>query len=107
MNEQEISIKRWNGPMPSEESLRRIYATEGLQPYVWSNRPGDTYSVHRHPYTKVLRVIRGTIRFDLPERHDSVELGAGDELILSSGVAHGAVVGLNGVACLEAHRSSA
>lgn len=99
-------VRRWNGPPPTEASLRELYAAEGLSPYTWSNRPHDVYGVHTHPYEKVLRVVRGSIRFDLTERGESVELRPGDEMVLPAGVAHGAVVGPEGVICLEAHRAA-
>jgi uncharacterized protein YjlB len=105
-NHSATTVHRWTGPPPTEESLRQIYAREGLRPYGWSNGPHDVYVVHRHSYEKVLRVVRGTIRFDLPEQGTSIDVGAGDELILPAGVAHGAVVGPDGVVCLEAHRST-
>jgi mannose-6-phosphate isomerase-like protein (cupin superfamily) len=99
-------VNRWTGAPPSEQAVREIYAREGLQPYTWSNGPHDVYGVHAHPYEKVLRVVRGSIRFDLAAHHTSVDLQPGDELVLPAGVAHSAVVGPQGVTCLEAHRPS-
>src|SRR3954468_91209 len=75
---------------------------EGLQSYAWENPPGDVYPPHRHAYAKVLFCTRGSIRFDLPEEGRSVELCAGDRLDLAAGTAHAAVVGPDGVVCLEA-----
>lgn len=106
MRKSTVTVRRWTGPPPDEETLRQIYANDGLRPHGWSNGPHDVYAVHHHPYEKVLRVVRGTIRFDLPQQGESIELRAGDELILPANVAHGAVVGPDGVVCLEAHRSA-
>lgn len=106
MNESTPRIRRWSGSPITEAAIRQIYAGEGLQPYCWSNGPHAVYGVHTHPYEKVLRVVRGSIRFDLSERGESVELLPGDELVLPAGVAHGAVVGPEGVTCLEAHRGA-
>ena len=40
---------------------------QGLQPYGWSNRAGDTYAPHSHAYDKVIYVVEGSITFYLPE----------------------------------------
>ena len=76
-----------------------------MAPYAWGNPPGDVYEPHRHPYVKVLYCVAGTIRFDLPEDDQALELGPGDRLDLSAGTLHGATVGPDGVVCLEAHRN--
>jgi quercetin dioxygenase-like cupin family protein len=77
---------------------------EGLKPYAWSNAPGDVYAAHTHAYHKVIYVVQGSITFGLPRRGEQVTLRTGDRLDLPAGVAHDAVVGPQGVACLEAHR---
>lgn len=77
---------------------------EGLDPSSWSNGPGDRYAAHRHGYDKVIAVVRGSIRFGLPDRGGSVDLTEGDRLELPADTAHDAVVGRDGVTCLEAHR---
>lgn len=84
------------------ELLARLRA-EGLEPSRWSNRPGDRYAAHDHPYDKVIAVERGSIRFGLPSVGDAVDLVAGDRLDLPAGTSHDAVVGPDGVDCLEAH----
>ena len=79
---------------------------EGLEPGRWSNGPGDRYAAHDHGYDKVLVVERGSITFGLVDRGESAELGRGDRLELPAGTAHDAVVGPDGVTCLEAHAPS-
>jgi uncharacterized protein YjlB len=76
---------------------------EGLDPGAWSNGPGDAYAAHEHGYDKVLVCAAGSIRFGLPATGASVRLGVGDRLDLPAGTAHDAVVGPDGVTCLEAH----
>lgn len=76
---------------------------EGLAPSAWSNGPGERYGEHSHGYDKVLAVESGSIRFGLPGRGEQVELATGDRLELPAGVEHDAVVGPEGVVCLEAH----
>jgi quercetin dioxygenase-like cupin family protein len=85
------------------ESLTARLRDLGLQPSAWANGPGVRYAVHRHDYDKVIVVERGSIRFGLPATGDAVELQAGDRLDLPAGTDHEALVGSDGVACLEAH----
>ena len=82
----------------------RLCAEQGLRPYSWSNGPHDTYSAHSHSYAKVIYVIRGSITFGLPELDQQLTLKPGDRLDLPAGTVHNAVVGAQGVICLEAHR---
>ena len=76
---------------------------EGLDAGSWSNGPGDRYSAHDHAYDKVLVVASGSIRFGLVDRGEAVDLFVGDRLHLPAGTRHDAVVGPEGVVCLEAH----
>lgn len=87
-----------------EELCRARLGDEGLEPQTWSNGPGDRYSAHAHRYDKVLVCVRGSIRFGLPSESEAVELRPGDRLDLPAGTVHDAVVGTEGVTCLEAHR---
>jgi quercetin dioxygenase-like cupin family protein len=101
----DVHVTAWPGAEPpTEAGLRKRYRAEGLSPYRWSNAPGDVYGAHRHAYHKVIYVVSGSITFGLPERGEEVTLRAGDRLDLPAGVAHDAVVGPEGVICLEAHR---
>jgi hypothetical protein len=87
----------------SEHDLRRRLAGEGLSASTWSNGPGDRYSAHEHGYDKALVVASGSIAFGLHDEDRRVDLGVGDRLDLPAGTAHDALVGLDGVTCLEAH----
>ena len=101
----QLAVIRWSEDnSPDEALLRSILADEDLHPYVWSNAPGDVYEAHSHFYHKVIYVIRGSITFGLPDSADKITLNSGDRLELPPGVRHDAVVGSEGVACLEAHR---
>ena len=105
MKNNNIEIVRWSGDkVPDEATLRKTLADEDLHPHVWSNNPGDVYGAHAHGYHKVIYVVWGSITFGLPESGDEVTLNSGDRLELPPGVTHNAVVGQQGVACLEAHR---
>ena len=85
------------------ERLRDRLAADGLVAGSWSNGPGDRYGAHRHGYDKVLVCGLGSIDFELPELGETVRLSSGDRLDLPSGTLHAALVGDDGVTCLEAH----
>ena len=89
--------------MSESIDLRQRLTGEGLEPGAWSNGPGDRYDGHKHAYDKVIVVASGSIRFGLTSDGRLMDLGMGDRLELPAGAAHDAVVGPDGVACLEAH----
>lgn len=100
----QIAVHRWpEKGSPTEEKLRARLSEEGLQPYRWSNGPNYRYSAHSHGYDKVVVVVEGSIEFNLPGKRRTVALRAGDRLELPAGTVHDAVVGGDGVVCLEAH----
>ena len=88
---------------PTESTLMRLCEEQGLRPSPWSNGPHDIYSAHSHSYAKVIYVLHGSITFGLPELGQQLTLKAGDRLDLPAGTVHDAVVGSQGVTCLEAH----
>jgi uncharacterized protein YjlB len=107
-----MQVVRWReATVPQEQELRRRMQQEGLAPYTWSNGPGDSYAVHSHSYEKVLYCVRGSIRFvlsdglDAPGNMSVIDLAPGDCMILPAGVRHSALVGPQGVTCLEATRA--
>jgi quercetin dioxygenase-like cupin family protein len=100
-----INTLQWNDTEPpTEAAIKRIFEAEGLQPYRWSNAPGDVYSAHVHSAHKLLYVLSGSITFGLPHTGQSLVLYPGDRLDLPPGVVHDALVGPQGVVCLEAYR---
>jgi uncharacterized protein YjlB len=90
---------------PTQSSLWRLMTDEGLSPYAWSNGPHDIYAAHSHSYNKVIYVVQGSITFGLPELGKQLTLKAGDRLDLPARTVHDAVVGAQGVVCLEAHKT--
>ena len=99
-----VLVTPWsNSGRAGETELRRLLAQENLHPYRWSNGAHDVYGAHTHPYDKVIYVVSGSITFALPEFSKQLELGPGDRLDLPRGTVHAAVVGPQGVVCLEAH----
>jgi uncharacterized protein YjlB len=100
----EARVTRWAGSAaPTERALRLLLESKGLRPYSWANGAFDRYAPHSHDYDKVIYVVRGAITFGLPPSGRRLELKAGDRLDLPSGTVHDAVVGEEGVVCLEAH----
>lgn len=100
----ELKVTPWPEPtLPTEDELQDILVKQDLKVYHWSNNPEDVYAGHTHGYHKVLYVLEGSIRFEFPTRHKSVTLNPGDRLDLPAGIRHSAVVGPQGVKCLEAH----
>jgi quercetin dioxygenase-like cupin family protein len=100
-------VTRWAAgqPAPDERHLRALLSAENVAPYAWGNPPGDRYPPHKHPYSKTIFCLTGSIAFEMPELAETVELGEGDRLDIPPGVLHAAVVGDRGVVCLEAHRT--
>jgi quercetin dioxygenase-like cupin family protein len=89
---------------PTEEEIRAdLEEEQQLRVYRWSNGPDEEYTSHTHGYHKIIFVLEGSIQFDLPTRQEKLNLKVGDRLDLPSGIRHSAVVGDEGVTCLEAH----
>ena len=87
--------------MTESADIRARLTEEGLASSPWSNGPGDRYAAHEHGYDKVIVAAEGSIAFGLVD--GPVELVAGDRLELPAGTTHDAIVGPEGVVCLEAH----
>ena len=87
--------------MIDETAIRVRLEGEAASCYVWSNGPGTVYGSHSHSYRKILYCLRGSIRFDLTNSGESIELEPGDRLELAAGTPHAAVVGPDGVTCIE------
>ena len=100
-----IQIKKWtNETRPTEAQLYQLLEEEGLSAYRWSNGPFDVYDAHEHEYHKVIYIVSGSITFGFPIDGAPTVLYPGDRLDLPAHVQHNAVVGPEGVVCLEAHR---
>ena len=89
--------------MGQAADLEGRLAGEGLAAGAWSNGAGHRYAAHEHVYDKIIVVSSGSIRFGLTDDRDPVDLAVGDRLELPAGTTHDALVGADGVACLEAH----
>lgn len=100
----EVMVTPWPEETPvTERAIRERFKDEDLRPHPWANGPDDVYAPHSHHYDKVLYVVEGTITFRLPESNHEIFMQAGDRLDIPAGVEHEAIVGPEGVRCLEAH----
>ena len=94
--------RQYAGSVPSITQLDRADAPEaalrarGLSPYPWSAGAGARFSPHSHSATKHLYVVEGSIDFD------GHELRAGEGILIPAHTTHSAVVGAQGVTCVEA-----
>ena len=92
------------GGEPGVEAARARLRAAGVEPYAWSNGPGDRYAEHDHDTTKLLVCAEGSITFLVGTNAVPVELHAGDGFVLPARTRHAALVGPNGCTCLEGHR---
>jgi quercetin dioxygenase-like cupin family protein len=89
---------------PTPTSVARRLREEGVDPSAWSNGAGGRYATHEHAYEKVLLCAAGSITFLVGRGASPVELRAGEGFVLPAGTPHAAVVGPDGVTCLEGRR---
>jgi quercetin dioxygenase-like cupin family protein len=100
-----LTMLRWRDrDAPSSATVARRLREEGVEPYAWSNGPGDRYAAHDHAYEKVLMCAAGSIVFQVGPAEAPVELRAGDGFVLPAGMRHSADVGPMGCTCLEGRR---
>jgi quercetin dioxygenase-like cupin family protein len=98
-----IRAEPWEkGTSPSQQEIEAKFRAEGLSPSRWSNGPGDRYGAHSHSFHKVLYCVTGSITFNV--EGEEVSMAAGDRLEIPPGTTHSAVVGPEGVTCMEAAR---
>ena len=90
---------------PGVPAAKARLRAQGVEPYAWSNGPGDRYGAHEHAFTKLLVCAEGSIMFLVGEAGEPVELAAGEGVVLPAGTRHAAIVGPEGCTCLEGHRA--
>jgi mannose-6-phosphate isomerase-like protein (cupin superfamily) len=91
-------------PTPGRAASAGRLLELGVEPYAWSNGPGDRYAAHEHAYEKLLVCAEGSITFLVGDPPAAVRLGPGEGFVLPAGTRHAAVVGPDGCTCLEGHR---
>jgi uncharacterized protein YjlB len=87
---------------PTRSQLDVILRREGRSPNWWSNGPSDIYGTHSHSYHKVLFCADGGITFRIEPGGPDYVLHPGDRLDIPRGTSHSAIVGSEGVTCVEA-----
>jgi mannose-6-phosphate isomerase-like protein (cupin superfamily) len=90
--------------MATLEDLMTQLRKEASGCYPWSNGPNDRYAPHSHTYEKVLYCVDGSITFALEAEGRTIELKAGDRMVLPAGTVHSAMVGAAGCTCIEGKR---
>jgi len=65
----------------------------------WSAGPGEVFAHHEHQARKLLIVLEGSIAFTIGA--ELVEMTSGDLLDLPARTPHRAIVGRQGVTCVE------
>jgi len=101
----DVTLTPWpSDGRPTRASLEAVFRSEGLSPGWWSNGPGDRYAPHSHGYHKVLYCASGGITFRIEPAGEAFELSPGDRLDIPPGTSHSALVGPEGVTCVEAPR---
>lgn len=96
-----MEIIRWQGNEPATETeVKALVRQSGLAAWRWEGEPGKHYPPHHHPHTKTLWVARGAITFYI--NSETLNLEAGDKMILPANTRHEADAGPEGVVCFEA-----
>lgn len=100
-----IDLIRWphNNPLPEAEVVA-FFTSRGVTPVRWSNEPCEVYPLHIHASQKTLFCIEGEIIFSFPDLNKKFTLHPGDRLIVPSGLRHSALVGPDGVSCIEGRK---
>jgi quercetin dioxygenase-like cupin family protein len=75
------------------EVVRKI-KDEGFDPVVIDNTPGYVYTKHKHPETKLLAILSGSMQVEVEGQR--YILRKDDKLIIPGNVYHSAVVGKDG-----------
>lgn len=69
---------------------------EGFDPVCITDPPGRVYPPHRHPETKLLVFLQGTMEVEV--KGQKFDCKPGDKLVIPGNVEHSAVVGPEGCA---------
>jgi quercetin dioxygenase-like cupin family protein len=87
---------------PTEPALRQQLLDEGFEVFYWQDPEGTVYQPHSHDHDESLWVIEGEMTFGVGGR--TLQLHAGDRLMLPKGTVHTAHAGMNGATYLIGER---
>jgi quercetin dioxygenase-like cupin family protein len=77
-----------------QERIAAEVRQEGFDPIYISDPPGRTYEPHRHPETKLLVFLEGSM--EVTVKGQKFDGAPGDKLIIPGNVEHAAVAGPKG-----------
>ncbi len=101
----EVKLIRWRGAHhPTFQAITRQMEQEGLRPYAWTNGPNFRVAARSHGYAKVMYCVEGSVELYLPDGNQTFVLRPGDRIEVPPGVRHAAIVGPQGVRCVESAR---
>ncbi len=76
------------------EEIKRRIEKEGFDPILFSNGPGEVYSPHSHPETKLLVFLDGTMEVTVDGK--KYQCNRGDKLVIPGNITHSAIAGGKG-----------
>lgn len=98
----DVQILRWpHSHRLPESEIVAYFSAHDLDCHRWEKEPRSPFAVHDHPYDKILFCIEGSISFTVEKTGKEINLLPGDRLILPKGIRHSAVVGPDGVSCIQ------
>jgi quercetin dioxygenase-like cupin family protein len=78
----------------SESEIEAAVRREGFHPLLIADPPGTAYPPHRHPETKLLAFLRGSMELMIDGRR--FDCSPGDRVIIPGDLFHAAIVGPEG-----------
>lgn len=97
-----VRVLRWRGGShPTEQAIRLQLASQGIQPYTWTQGANFRYPLRSHAHDKVLCCVEGSLEALLPDLNQRVVLRPGDRLELPRNVRYALIIGARGARCLE------
>lgn len=77
-----------------KERIAEEVEAEGFEPVCISDPPGRIYELHKHPETKLLVFLEGSM--EVTVKDVSFNCSPGDKLVIPGNTEHSAVVGSSG-----------
>ena len=80
-------VRRWQVELvPTEQQIKMLFVTEGLEPFVEVYPPNAVIKMHRHPFDEVRMVVSGALLFNISG--NQLLLRAGDHIAIPSNTKH-------------------
>lgn len=78
----------------SEDKIKDSIKKEGFNPIRFSNGSGDIYHEHKHPETKLLAFLKGSM--EVKVGNETFQCKPKDKIIIPGNTKHSAVIGPDG-----------